>query len=345
MQENDQIGIARFDHEADVLLPMTLKSVGLGTTLTGTGLDPRGATNIAGGILLGSGLINGPSAQQTESLLRLREFARRPTPFNLSVHAYSNLRLDGSLSQDGFAPGALLQLHASLWEYGVPLKTAASVWAELIAPDGSRSKLNFAANATPGSYRSSWRTIVPGVYQFTLHAEGHSSANARFTRAKLLTASVWAGGERPFDTVGTGSTGRHTGNNAGGNACQHNCHAMLCLLEKIMKSQAHNERLKALGFDLHSLHRCMTHACGKEPPPVAKNVHSIDTTWQELAQTPEISRLLSALASSNLQHEALLEAVKTMPVKRKVKLEGSAENIFIRPGDREKLVRATKGEK
>jgi len=35
---------------------------GTRTTLTGPGLDPRGATSIGGGILVGSGLINGPTA-------------------------------------------------------------------------------------------------------------------------------------------------------------------------------------------------------------------------------------------------------------------------------------------
>jgi hypothetical protein len=69
MQDNDQIGIARFDHEADVLLPMTLKTPGIGTTLTGTGLDPRGATSIGGGILVGSGLINGPGATRTNKAM------------------------------------------------------------------------------------------------------------------------------------------------------------------------------------------------------------------------------------------------------------------------------------
>ena len=55
--------------EADVLLPMTPKSAGLGTTLTGPGLDPRGATSIGGGILVGSGLINGPGATHPNKAL------------------------------------------------------------------------------------------------------------------------------------------------------------------------------------------------------------------------------------------------------------------------------------
>lgn len=62
MHDNDEIGLVRFDHESDVLLPMTAKSAGLGTALTGNGLDPRGATSIAGGILVGITEINGPGA-------------------------------------------------------------------------------------------------------------------------------------------------------------------------------------------------------------------------------------------------------------------------------------------
>ena len=62
MHDTDEIGLVRFDHESDVLLPMTPKSAGLGSALTGTALDPRGATSIAGGILVGTTVINGPGA-------------------------------------------------------------------------------------------------------------------------------------------------------------------------------------------------------------------------------------------------------------------------------------------
>jgi len=352
MKDTDQIGIARFDHESDVLLPMTPKSAGLGTTLTGTGLDPRGATNIGGGILVGSGLINGPGATQpnkalivltdgndypvantistlppgtinqttfaigfglpgqvndaalsqisantggyllttgnmatdderfklakffirvlkdatlnqtifdpegqllwngqpqeidfpvsdsdvsidvvtlcpipfaldfrlitpggqtitpamsgvepnvryqvgadvvyyrlmlpalpskpgdshrgtwravlglrmpsapvvlthipsgqAEFIARLREFAVKPTPYNLTVHTYSNLTLEATLRQDGFAPGDAVHLTASLWEYRVPLTTAATVWADVFQPNGSRATLPFSRSS------------------------------------------------------------------------------------------------------------------------------------------------------------------------------------------------------
>ena len=55
-----------------------------------------------------------------EFVRRLREFAEKPTPFNLHVHTYSNLTLDATLRQDGFAPGDAVHLTASLWEYRRP---------------------------------------------------------------------------------------------------------------------------------------------------------------------------------------------------------------------------------
>jgi hypothetical protein len=99
MQDNDQIGIARFDHEADVLLPMTLKTAGLGTVLTGNGLDPRGATSIGGGILVGSGLINGPGATRpNKAMLVLTDGNENTDPLISDLPA-------GTINQTTFAIG------------------------------------------------------------------------------------------------------------------------------------------------------------------------------------------------------------------------------------------------
>jgi hypothetical protein len=100
MKGTDQIGIARFDHEADALLPMTLKSAGLGTTLTGTGLDPRGSTNIAGGILVGSGLINGAGATHpNKAMIVLTDGNDFPVPNTIATLP------PGTINQTTFALG------------------------------------------------------------------------------------------------------------------------------------------------------------------------------------------------------------------------------------------------
>ena len=533
MKDTDQIGIARFDHEADTLLAMTPKSAGLGTTLTGTGLDPRGATNIAGGILVGSGLINGPGATQPnkamivltdgndypipntiatlppgtinqttfalgfgqpgqvndatlsqisantggyllttgdmtndderfnlakffiqvlkdatlnqtvvdpegqlvwngqpqeidfliadsdvsvdvvalcpipfaldfhlitpggevitsamsgvepnvryhvgddvayyrlmlpalpskpseshrgmwkavlalkrpdvilktirtnfrenrqefiEFIRRLQEFVEKATPFNLTVHTYSNLTLDASLRQDGFAPGDAVHLTASLWEYRSPLATEATVWADVVQPDGSRATLPF-TRTSASDYSAKWPTTRPGVYNFAIRAEGRTTGNARFTRAKQLTAGVWAGGDRPFDPVGGGDQGGDGGKDQG------SCKTILCFIDFVMKSPVLRERLKRIEFDLEGLRKCIESHCKKEITTV-EGKPTATAELQTFPRSPEFSRLISTLTSSRLAEIQGVEAAKTTPVKRKPRMEVSNENMFVLP--------------
>lgn len=528
MHDNDEIGIARFDHEADVLLPMTLKSAGLGTTLTGTGLDPRGATSIGGGILVGSGLINGPTAthpnkamlvlsdgnENTPPLIadlpagtinqttfavgfglpgqvsdpvlsqisansggyllitgdmtsdterftlakffiqilkdatlnqtivdpdgllvwsgmpqeypfhvadtdvsidvvvlcplppaiefrlitpsgqiitsamsgvepnvryvvgtdiayyrlmlpvfpgnpggshrgtwkavlglkkpsqiaaeirkwdreqayfvewvrRLRELANRAVPFNLTVHAYSNLRLDAAVRQDGFAPGAALHLDATLWEYQQPLGRPATVSAQVYHPDGLRTTLPL-SNAGTGRYRADIITARPGVYRFVIHAEGYTSGNTRFTREKTLTAGVWAGGDRPYDP--------QTGSDS-------DCPAWLrCLLEQALNSKELLKYMKELGIDPKKLRQCLEARCrgnkaaAFEQALVPATATTVD--WATLSRAPEFQRLMTALAAGGLTDVPTLEAAKSIAVVRKPKKKGTPDNLFLLP--------------
>jgi hypothetical protein len=262
---------------------------------------------------------------------RLREFAVKPTPYNLTVHTYSNLTLDATLRQDGFAPGDAVDLTANLWEYRAPLTTAATVWADVLQPDGSVATLPF-SHTSAGEYRADWRTMRPGVYQFVIRAEGRTTGNARFTRSKVLTAGVWAGGDRPFDPIGGGDQGG--GRNAKDDAY---CGTILCMIEHVMRSPVLQERFKAMGFDLDSLRRCIETQCQKGRTTVEDKRAEAATPdeWRTLSRSPEFSRLITSLASSGLAEMKVLEAAKTTPVKRKPKLEGSDENMFVRPDDRE----------
>ncbi len=536
MKTTDEIGIARFDHEADVLLPMTPKSAGLGTTLTGPGLDPRGATSIGGGILAGSGLINGPGAthpnkamivltdgnenadpkipslpagtinqttfaigfglpgQVSDAILdqisansggyllvtgdvsdnderfalakffiqilkdatlnqtvldpqgqmlwngqpqeitfqvadsdvsidvvaltplpfaidfrlvtpggqiitpamsgvepnvryrigmdiayyrlmlpalpsfagtshrgmwkallslrpaeeilemlrellhkdrpefreiikRVQEFARKPLPYNLTVHSYSNLVLEASLRQDGFAPGDAAHLTATLWEYRAPLATAATVWADVIQPNGVTATLPF-AHIGQNVYQADWTTSVPGAYRFVLHAEGRTSGNARFTREKVLTASVWVGGDRPYDPIDGGDGG---GTYDGGGKNDMCCTSLLCVLAQLLKSPVIQERCKALGIDPDDLRRCLS-ARTQRPPHQVETVPPLGTTQANLPQIltsfPELSKLVALLATSSLKNIDLIEPGKTVPVKRRPRLEIGDENMF-----------------
>ncbi len=526
MQDNDQIGIARFDHEADVLLPMTLKTAGLGTTLTGNGLDPRGATSIGGGIMVGSGLINGPGAthpnramlvltdgnentdplinalpagtinqttfaigfglpgqvsdpilsqiaansggyllvtgdmtnnderfklaklfiqilkdatlNQTvvdpeglllwkgqpqeipfqisdtdvsvdvavlsplplaldfrlitpsgkmitpaqsgvepnvryvvgqdvayyrlmlpafpsdpagshqgkwkallslrkidevmadiaklredrvlfmQAILRLREFAEKAMPYNLTAYTYSNTVLDAAILQDGFAPGARLHLSANLWEYKVPLRNPAVVWADVLKPDGSWAVLPFAASGED-AYNADWIAAHPGVYQFVIRAEGRTTGNARFSRTKILTAGVWMGGDQPYDPQ-RGKDDR-------------SCELILCLLEQLAGSKKLQDRLKELGIDLDALRKCIEFHCRKERPStkeLRKELMALEDL-RKLGKVPEFEKLLAMADSGRLEDVSMIEAAKTTAVARKPRKEGRKENLFLLP--------------
>jgi hypothetical protein len=151
-------------------------------------------------------------------------------PYSLTVSAYSNLRLDASLRQDSFAPGAKIHLTASLWEYEVPLRGEAVVRADVLQPDGSRATLGFVPSGE-GTYRADWATSRPGVYAFTVRAEGNTSSNGRFQREKVLTAGVWAGGDQTSGSAGDGDC----------------CAWLRCLLERAERSGRLQEHLKTLG--------------------------------------------------------------------------------------------------
>jgi Mg-chelatase subunit ChlD len=551
MQDADQIGIARFDHQADVVLPMTPRSAGLGTTLTGPSLDPRGSTNIAGGISVGMTLINGPGAtrpnkavvvltdgndypvpntiatlppgtiNQTtfavglgqpgrvndatlsqisansggyllvtgnmtnnderfklakffiqilkdatrnqlvldpegqllwngvtqsipfqvgdsdvsidvvalcpipfaldfalvtpggqritaamsgvepnvqywidadlafyrillpalpsastdshrgrwtaevalmkpsdilagskdvkrddrsgafELVRRLREFAQQPTPFNLSVHAYSNLTLDATLRQSGFAPGDRVDIDVRLSEYQVPLRGQAQVWVGVVAPDGSRTTLTM-SSMQDGGYHAHLVTGPPGIYRFEIHAEGRTSGGARFTREKILTAGVWAGGDRPFTSVGSGEGGSQP------HGQDNDCLPWLCVLEHVTKSDRLRELLKAAGIDIDELHRCFAEHCDPRVRSSQDWMRDADVVnvsgdgqgagpeWERLVRHPEFARMIDTFTSTGWGPTELLEAASSVPVVRRppVVVTDHTTNMFIRPDDR-----------
>jgi hypothetical protein len=257
-----------------------------------------------------------------EFIRRVSEFTQKPTPFNLTVHTYSNLRLEATLVQDGFAPGDEVHLTASLWEYQSPLRTDASVWADVVEPDGNRSVLNFTRTAA-GSYAATWTTTLPGVYRFGIRAEGKTSGNARFMRAKELTAGVWAGGDRPFDPVG-GGNGTVDGKDDG------KCKTILCFLDFVMKSSVLREWFKRFDFDIEGFRKCVERHCRKEAPATEGRAQ-VATTPTTLTHLPEFGQLVNTFASFRAAEPRLIEAGETTPVKRKPRMEGNDENMFLKP--------------
>lgn len=138
---------------------------------------------------------------------RLRALGDKPVPYNVSVHTYSNLRLDAHLRQDSREPGGTALLTASVWEYDIPLAPTASVWATVSEPGGGTATALFAPAGT-GQYELTWPLNRPGAFRFVVHAEGQTSGGDLFTREKVLTAGVWQGGDKPWEPKESPEPGR-----------------------------------------------------------------------------------------------------------------------------------------
>lgn len=97
LRPTDEIGVVSFDDVTENLLPITTQSAGLGSTLTGTGLDPRGNTAIGLGIQSGFGMLAGAS-HTNRSLLVL-------TDGNQNVHPYIDELPAGTITDRTYAIG------------------------------------------------------------------------------------------------------------------------------------------------------------------------------------------------------------------------------------------------
>ncbi len=168
------------------------------------------------------------------------------------IHAYSNLRMNCTLTQNSYEPGARINVRCVITEYGVPLEKSSSVRASLIFPDGSSSTIGFSKTGT-GAYEAQVEANQVGIYQFTVHATGFTSRNASFTREQILTAPVWRGGNNQPPT----ST-----NNPNSNPSQE---AMCRLLHCLSKSADSNfkEWLEKQGLQIDKLLTCYCKEKGK----------------------------------------------------------------------------------
>ena len=93
----DEIGVVSFDDVTDTSLPLTTQSAGLGTTLTGTGLDPRNLTGIGLGMQDGAAILSG-ATHSNRSLVVL-------TDGNQNVHPYVEELPPGTITSRTYAVG------------------------------------------------------------------------------------------------------------------------------------------------------------------------------------------------------------------------------------------------
>jgi len=168
--------------------------------------------------------------------------------FTALVHAYSNLRINCTLSQNSYEPGGTISLRCLITEYGIPLIKDTSVISSYIMPDGSVNTITL-NKVSSGIYETQLRADYQGVYVFTVQANGFTSRNLPFTREQVLSAAIWKGGDAPAPTSSTDTS-------------QNPFHVTICKFLNCLKrtmDKGAKERLKKNGFDIDSLIKCFCH--------------------------------------------------------------------------------------
>ena len=178
----------------------------------------------------------------------LEELKAKGAKYCLSVHAFSNLRMNSTVTQSGFVPGSTLFFRCVLTEYGIPLAHRARVAAYVDFPDKTRSTV-WLAETEPGVFTGSLTANQAGVYTIRMVAEGGTSRGLAFTREHLATAAVWVVGDRPTDPP------RDT------NGVDW-CSLLTCLLGEKNISRQLEERLQREGINVEGIRACLKKACG-----------------------------------------------------------------------------------
>jgi len=171
-------------------------------------------------------------------------------PYQLIVHARSNLTFSATLHQKSLEPGATLDLDVRITEYSVPHRGTADVRAEITRPDGSEVTITLAPGE-PGAYAAALTAGQPGIYRARILAVGSTSAGHAFTREKTMTATIFAGGDKPrIDPApdGSGDEGRDF-------YCR--------LLECLLRDDSVQRWLKRQELDAKTLRKCVQTVCRK----------------------------------------------------------------------------------
>lgn len=191
--------------------------------------------------------------------------------YNLTVHAYSNVRMRCSLSQDSYEPGATMTLRAILTQYGLPLKSNSIVRADLRRPDNTSSTIYF-SKVEDGVFETSVIAMMPGIYHFRIYCNGITLRGRPFTREQMFTGAVWQFGDQP----------PHNSKDDPGNRDEKLCKLMECILSKKVISQDLERRLLNFGINLDILRKCIAGFC-KE---------SFSVSGSNFGSTNELSTLL-----------------------------------------------------
>ena len=208
--------------------------------------------------------------------------------YNVSVQAYSNVRMAASLTQSSFEPGATLLVHTTLTEFGIPLAGTGKVKTEIRRPDGTQTVI-WLAEIEPGVFETAVVASLAGVYQFRMLANGWTHRGEAFTREQLLTGVTIIGGNSPSPTTPP---------------ADHRDDLLCCLLGCLLKNEALNRLLAQHNIDAAALQRCVRDCC-EARNRAASGRELAEREGVEGLPTPTVYGRLSELLSQPELRDAL----------------------------------------
>ena len=166
----------------------------------------------------------------------------------VSMHSFSNLRMNASISQNAYDPGSTFTLRAKLKEYDLPVEKRATVNAHFEYPDHTHGVLSL-AEIQPGVFEATMVANMPGIYRFTAEANGVTYRGVPFTREQILTAAVFRGlPDTPGQPIEDFSKADI-------------CRMISCLLGEKTLSREFEESLKKQGVSLVGIRKCLELFC------------------------------------------------------------------------------------
>jgi hypothetical protein len=199
--------------------------------------------------------------------------------YSLSVHAYSNVRLNAALEQTSYEPGATMTIRATLTESGLPLEDG-DIRAEVTRPDLSQVSLSL-SEGEPGVHTLDFDASSSGLYSVRTLAAGHTLRGQFFTREQVLTGGVWKGGDAPLPSSDTDPQVTR----------ERLCRLLDCLLSERALGRELLTQLARRGADIELIRRCLAAYCERGQPgrrPVEDLTRLLDN--------PETSALLEQIA-------------------------------------------------
>lgn len=166
-------------------------------------------------------------------------------PYNLSVHARSNLQLRAFVVADSHEPRAQANLRAVITESDLATGPGAIVHVKIVRPDSTAYKLRLSETST-GTFEGTISLTLAGVYQLHFMATGTTRRGESFAREEFRSVGIAHNADTPRP---------RRPESQGSDLCQ--------LLDCLLADDRMLKLLDRLDLDPRQLRACLKDVCGE----------------------------------------------------------------------------------